>query len=91
MTNWFKPRRFGYGATPTTWQGWLIIVAFPILLIIVALVLFVVYPAPSGGWAVARVAVFLLIDAVAVLGLIAFVRRKTEGAWRWRWGNRPAP
>jgi len=19
---WFKPKRYGYGATPATWQGW---------------------------------------------------------------------
>jgi hypothetical protein len=19
---WFKPKRYGYGATPVTWQGW---------------------------------------------------------------------
>jgi hypothetical protein len=21
---WFKQRRFGYGATPVTWQGWML-------------------------------------------------------------------
>jgi hypothetical protein len=19
---WFRPKQYGYGATPTTWQGW---------------------------------------------------------------------
>ncbi len=24
-SNWFRPSRFSYGVTPTTWQGWLYI------------------------------------------------------------------
>jgi hypothetical protein len=25
---WFKQRQFGYGATPVTWQGWLLMLVF---------------------------------------------------------------
>ena len=25
---WFGPKRFGYGISPQTWQGWLIVAAF---------------------------------------------------------------
>ena len=30
MTNryWFKPKVFGYGASPTTWEGWALVVAY---------------------------------------------------------------
>jgi hypothetical protein len=31
---WFGPKRFGIGISPQTWQGWLVIIA-PIVLIIV--------------------------------------------------------
>jgi hypothetical protein len=24
---WFRPKRFGYGATPITWQGWAVTIA----------------------------------------------------------------
>jgi hypothetical protein len=24
---WFRPRRYGYGATPVTWEGWALTVA----------------------------------------------------------------
>ena len=27
-TVWFKPKRFGYGVTPATWEGWLVTVLF---------------------------------------------------------------
>ena len=26
MSYWFRPKRYGYGATPITWQGWLLTV-----------------------------------------------------------------
>ena len=25
---WFKPKRYGYGATPITWQGWALVIGF---------------------------------------------------------------
>jgi len=25
---WFGPKRFGYGISPKTWQGWLIVAVF---------------------------------------------------------------
>ena len=28
MSSWFRPKRYGYGATPCTWQGWLLTLAF---------------------------------------------------------------
>ena len=24
-TYWFRPKRYGYGATPVTWQGWVLV------------------------------------------------------------------
>ena len=41
---WFKPKRFGYGATPTNWKGWA--VSFAYLLAII--VLFFAFPAPNA-------------------------------------------
>ena len=28
MTDWFAPRRFGWGWTPISWQGWALTLAF---------------------------------------------------------------
>ena len=33
---WFKPKSHGYGATPSTWQGWLATGLFSVVLGIVA-------------------------------------------------------
>jgi TRAP-type uncharacterized transport system fused permease subunit len=80
-TYWFRPKRYGYGATPVTWQGW-------VVTLIAAAVIANAFAAPilTGGspWAFAD----LVFGVVAVVALVIITRRKTEGGWRWRWGDR---
>jgi hypothetical protein len=80
--HWFKPRRYGYGATPTTWQGWAAIVGWAIVVPLVALALMWAMPNALG------IGVLVIFVPLAVLSLIAFARRKTDGEWRWGWGDR---
>ena len=71
---WFAPKRYGYGATPITWQGWATILLFVALLILdIALV------AGAARWVCA---------VLLVVAYIGVTYRKTAGAWRWRWGRR---
>jgi hypothetical protein len=78
---WFKPRRYGHGASPSRWQGWATIFAFVIIFPLVALALIWAMP---NLWGIIAVVIFVL---AATLGFIAFVRKKTDGEWRWRWGD----
>ena len=32
---WFGKKRFGYGYSPRTWQGWLITLAVPVIVVLV--------------------------------------------------------
>src|SRR3546814_1999042 len=36
---WFAPKLFGYGATPVTWQGWLL--SFGLMLLLIAAIRFI--------------------------------------------------
>jgi len=81
-TYWFKPRAYGYGATPITWQGWAVTIGAMIVVVMSSLVV----PALAGGAASALSA--FVIDALAIAALIIVSRRKTDGEWRWRWGQR---
>jgi uncharacterized membrane protein len=82
-TYWFKQRRFGMGATPNTWQGWVFMLVF--LLILLACIALVEvagqHHSPAGAFA----GLALLVVAALVMVYVSW--RKTEGGWRWRWGN----
>jgi hypothetical protein len=82
-TYWFKQRRFGYGATPVTWQGWVFVLVF--LAIVLACMGVVMlagsYNSPAGAIA----ALVVLLAAIVVMMVVGW--RKTEGGWRWRWGG----
>lgn len=100
---WFRPKDFGYGATPVTWEGWLATILF------VLLVLATTALGDPRGAASPR-SVHVLLALKAMLGLtdvrlgivqmlsiiaaefiafIAFARWKTSGPWRWRDGSEP--
>jgi hypothetical protein len=79
---WFKPKRYGYGATPVTWQGWAVTLGTVAVMVAVSLFLRLTEP---HYWALVAMFGF---DALALVVLFIVCRRKTEGEWRWRWGSR---
>ena len=81
-TYWFKPKRYGYGATPTTWQGWAFTLGIAAAMVAVSLYLRLI---ERHYWALAALIAF---DALALGTLLVVTRHKTEGGLRWRWGGR---
>ncbi len=79
---WFKPKRYGYGATPVTWQGWVFTVATALAMVAVSLGLRLT---AKSLWTLAALVIF---DALAIVVLVIVSRRKTDGEWYWRWGDR---
>jgi predicted anti-sigma-YlaC factor YlaD len=79
---WFKPKRYGYGATPVTWEGWALAAA-AVAIILVATVM-VTRPDQVGpaAWIIWSATFSITIGALWVIS-----RLKTEGVWRWRWGK----
>ena len=78
---WFKPKRFGYGATPSTWQGWVSVLVFVIVMIGLSAALL----GSSPG--IAAWAAWTVLTLVLTISFIAFTKRKTDGEWRWRSGR----
>jgi len=84
-TYWFRPKRVGYGATPSTWQGWLFTGAIVVAAFACAELArrnLTVDPLrikdAAAFW-------FSILGAIIVVGGGAYVSyRKTEGGWRWR-------
>lgn len=72
---WFKQRRYGYGATPITWKGWAVTLGFVLYLVLLSFVL------KKGN-----VFEYFLWFIIGLIGLIAIIKKKTEGGLEWRWG-----
>lgn len=72
---WFAPKRYGYGAgLPISWEGWVALLAYlGLVLGSVALL--------TRAWQLP------LIGFVTAL-FIALCARRTQGGWRWRWGEK---
>jgi hypothetical protein len=71
---WFVPKRFGYGATPVTWQGWVVTLGFAGALLLAVRLL------PT-------LAEKIIVSLALVGALIVISVAKTDGDWRWRNGK----
>ncbi|MBO9713061.1 hypothetical protein [Sphingomonas sp.] len=71
---WFRPKLFGWGAVPVTWQGWASVAAM------------VALAWPIGRLAEARGPQWLALLVPLLLAFAWLCWAKTDGEWRWRWG-----
>ena len=83
MSYWFRPKRYGYGATPSNWKGWLATAVFVILVAVMARLL-----EPGRGWLDGQAVLIMNGVLIAVIVLFVWISwKKTDGPWRWRWGS----
>ncbi len=75
MGYWFRPKHYGYGASPANWRGWLAMAVFLALIFAVN---------QLTGNSLIRFGAFGVLLALFVW----IVWKKTDGTWRWRWGSR---
>ena len=84
-TYWFRPKRFGYGATPCTWQGWLFTAVVFAAAFACAELARRFAPADPLDFRRAAPFWFAVLAAFIIVGGGAYVSYlKTEGGWRWR-------
>lgn len=79
---WFKAKRYGWGWTPSAWQGWLAIGVFVSLMVGGSLFLFGGEPATPG-----QVVLFGAWIASCILCLVVISYRHGEKPG-WRWGGK---
>jgi len=75
---WFGAKKYGYGWTPITWEGWAILVVFTVFITWRS---FKINPSSTGS-----IIQLVLESLVAVSILIWICVKKGEKA-RWRWGK----
>ncbi len=76
---WFKARRFGWGWTPVTVEGWLVTGGYVVLILAGWLVI-----APHQGGQQPALFVGYVVVLTALLLAICY---KTGEKPRWRWGK----
>jgi len=66
--------------TPISWEGWAVVVAY--VAVVLAGVLVIAQRNTGMAWLSA-----IAVIAVATGAMVFVGRQKTDGDWRWRWGN----
>ena len=79
---WFPAKKYGYGwGLPITWQGWVVVMAYFVL--VIGSLFFLHVHTESGRFQYVLFTIFLSVVLIAICWL------KGEPA-KWRWGNRDA-
>jgi hypothetical protein len=80
---WFRPKSFGYGATPVTWEGWLLTLAS---VVVTGAAILVTILAEMHNWPDRRIYQVICLIVVAVTQIVTIIvsRLKTSQEWRWR-------
>ncbi|HEX5507983.1 MAG TPA: hypothetical protein VFX37_05720 [Pseudolabrys sp.] len=81
---WFKPKRYGYGATPATWQGW--VATFGCAIVLAGSIIAMNLLADRSN--IVAWMLWAVLIAAATWWFVQFSRRRTDGEWRWRGGDR---
>ncbi len=88
MSNyWFSPKRYGYGATPINWKGWVATAAFAVANVGASVILLKWQPNGGTGPGALQIAVWGAVVLMLTAGFVALARAKTDGQWGWRWGK----
>ena len=85
MTNnklWFRAKRYGWGWVPCTWEGWLTVLVFVVLMVWDAKTFAGVKNSTNS-----QLAWFLIRTAFLVAALLYVCYEKGEKGG-WRWGNK---
>lgn len=81
---WFKRRRYGYGWTPVTVQGWSTVLIYALVVMLAANQLL----GDPNQTPNENLGLFLIVFAIATTVLVFISLRKGPQP-RWRWGARP--
>lgn len=78
---WFKAKTYGYGWTPSTWQGWVVILVYVVILALL------VYNTQSQHLSDADSALTFVPQVLVVTVILIVVAWKKGEPARWRWGK----
>lgn len=81
---WFRPKSYGYGLVPISWEGWLATLIF-ILILLVSVYINDIY---SETFSLNQILRFILdLIIISTLFMVVF-KDKIEGELKWNWGRK---
>ncbi len=81
---WFKAKRYGWGWTPATWEGWLVLVDF-IVLFAAGEFIFMQRIQYDRSW---QTVSFFILYVALLVSLLIYISCKKGEKPRWRWGGK---
>ena len=84
---WFRPKRYGYGAEPLNWKGWMAVVIYVAVVMSFTVPLMILPALNEPNCAGGDVTIWLTLMVVVTLAFVWLCWVKTDGQWRWRWGQ----
>ncbi len=79
---WFKAKRYGWGWTPATWQGWLIIAVF------IGLITGNAYRIDSGSHSAMDALLVWIPDTAFLVTVLIAICWWTGEKPKWQWGGK---
>lgn len=84
MSYWFKPKKYGYGVYPISWQGWFLTAVFILLILANGYSLLPFLENNQIQYALLR----FFLDLIIIIALfLLFIKNKIKGELKFRWGK----
>ncbi|MBN1493399.1 MAG: hypothetical protein JW938_04565 [Candidatus Omnitrophica bacterium] len=80
---WFKPKQYGYGLQPITWQGWVATLIFALVIVACGFLTGALLPHAT----VMQWALFVANVVILIMIFMMLFKDRTDGEVRWRWGR----
>ena len=78
---WFKAKRYGWGWYPVTWQGWLILAIYTVI------ILWNFKDIDAKSHSASDTVFGVLPRVIIAIGILIWICYKTGEKPRWRWGK----
>ncbi len=75
---WFRAKNYGYGWYPVTWEGWLCILIYLVVVLLAAFIGFYLFP-DTYGWAI----YFTTITFSTILLIFVSYKKGEKATFRW--------
>ena len=76
---WFKRKLYGYGWTPSKWQGWLISLIFAVLLFLLSLTI-------NDASTIQESMFTYILPALILIFILIYIAHKKGEKLAWQWG-----